>query len=267
MGRRRPGVPRPDVLLGPHDRRPPQPPRGGGRRPAPGPGRLPQRPRPDHGRARASCSSTSSRPPSGPCSPRTAPTPPPRPSWSPAPPPAAPRSSSPTAPTTAPTRGAPRAFPGVTPNQRADTIEFTYNDLQDAERAAAEAGDDVAAILVTPFKHDSFEDQELAEADFARGVRALADRLGAALVIDEVRAGFRLDLRGTWESFGVRPDLSAWSKAMGNGHPIAGRHRRRRAQERGSDPLFDRILLVLLGRDGGREGHDRDPPRVRRAGA
>ncbi|WP_066368366.1 aminotransferase class III-fold pyridoxal phosphate-dependent enzyme [Herbidospora mongoliensis] len=110
---------------------------------------------------------------------------------------------------------------GVTPNQRADTVEFTYNDLQDAERAAAEAGDDVAAILVTPFKHDSFEDQELAEADFARGVRALADRLGAALVIDEVRAGFRLDLRGTWESFGVRPDLSAWSKAMGNGHPIA----------------------------------------------
>ncbi|GAB1823310.1 aminotransferase class III-fold pyridoxal phosphate-dependent enzyme [Herbidospora sp. RD11066] len=110
---------------------------------------------------------------------------------------------------------------GVTPNQRADTVEFTYNSLEDAERAAAEAGDDVAAILVTPFKHDSFEDQELAEAGFARGIRALADRLGAALVIDEVRAGFRLDLRGTWESFGVRPDLSAWSKAMGNGHPIA----------------------------------------------
>nr|WP_062340265.1 aminotransferase class III-fold pyridoxal phosphate-dependent enzyme [Herbidospora sakaeratensis] len=110
---------------------------------------------------------------------------------------------------------------GVTPNQRADTVEFAYNDLADAERAAAEAGDDVAAILVTPFKHDSFEDQALAEAGFALGIRALADRLGAALVIDEVRAGFRLDLRGTWEPFGVRPDLSAWSKAMGNGHAVA----------------------------------------------
>ncbi|GAA0967213.1 aminotransferase class III-fold pyridoxal phosphate-dependent enzyme [Acrocarpospora macrocephala] len=108
---------------------------------------------------------------------------------------------------------------GVTPNQRADNVEFTYNDLASAEAAAAVG--DVAAILVTPFKHDSFEDQAFAEAEFARGVRALADRLGAALVIDEVRAGWRLDLRGSWEGFGVRPDLSAWSKAMANGHPIA----------------------------------------------
>jgi glutamate-1-semialdehyde 2,1-aminomutase len=36
-----------------------------------------------------------------------------------------------------------------------------------------------------------------------------------------VRAGWRLDLRGSWESFGVRPDLTAWSKAMANGFPIA----------------------------------------------
>ncbi|MBP2703676.1 aminotransferase class III-fold pyridoxal phosphate-dependent enzyme [Microbispora sp. RL4-1S] len=110
---------------------------------------------------------------------------------------------------------------GVTPSQRADSIEFTYNDLASAETAAEQAGGDVAAILVTPFKHDSFEDQEAADPAFARGVRALADRLGAALVIDDVRAGWRLDLRGSWEPFGVRPDLTAWSKAMANGFPIA----------------------------------------------
>jgi glutamate-1-semialdehyde 2,1-aminomutase len=112
---------------------------------------------------------------------------------------------------------------GVTPNQRADTVEFTYNDLASAEAAAESAGGgaDVAAILVTPFKHDSFEDQELVEPEFARGIRALADRLGAALVIDDVRAGWRLDLRGSWEPYGVRPDLTAWSKAMANGFPIA----------------------------------------------
>ena len=79
----------------------------------------------------------------------------------------------------------------------------------------------MAAIIVTPFKHDAFEDQELVEPTFARGARALADRLGAALVIDDVRAGFRIDLRGSWERYGVRPDLTAWSKAMANGYPIA----------------------------------------------
>lgn len=110
---------------------------------------------------------------------------------------------------------------GTTPNERADLIEFTYNDLASAEEAAARAGGDVAAIIVTPFKHDAFEDQEPADPEFARGIRALADRIGAALVIDDVRAGFRLDLRGSWERYGVRPDLTAWSKAMGNGYAIA----------------------------------------------
>ena len=110
---------------------------------------------------------------------------------------------------------------GTTPNERADLIEFTYNDLASAEEAAARADGDVAAIIVTPFKHDAFEDQELADPEFVRGVRALADRIGAALVIDDVRAGFRLDLRGSWERYGVRPDLTAWSKAMGNGYAIA----------------------------------------------
>ncbi|WP_326639201.1 aminotransferase class III-fold pyridoxal phosphate-dependent enzyme [Streptosporangium sp. NBC_01755] len=89
------------------------------------------------------------------------------------------------------------------------------------EAAAAQAECDVAAIIVTPFKHDSFEDQELVAAEFARGVRALADRIGAALVIDDVRGGWRIDLGGSWEPLGVRPDLYAFSKAMANGHPIA----------------------------------------------
>ncbi|MFC4536326.1 aminotransferase class III-fold pyridoxal phosphate-dependent enzyme [Sphaerisporangium dianthi] len=110
---------------------------------------------------------------------------------------------------------------GTTPNERADLIEYPYNDLAGAQAAAAQAEGDVAAIIVTPFKHDSFEDQEAVDPAFAQGVRALADRIGAALVIDDVRAGFRLDLRGSWEPFGVRPDLTAWSKAMANGYAIA----------------------------------------------
>jgi glutamate-1-semialdehyde 2,1-aminomutase len=39
--------------------------------------------------------------------------------------------------------------------------------------------------------------------------------------MDEVRAGFRLNDGGSWEPIGVAPDLSAWSKAIGNGYPLA----------------------------------------------
>jgi glutamate-1-semialdehyde 2,1-aminomutase len=41
------------------------------------------------------------------------------------------------------------------------------------------------------------------------------------LVLDEVRAGFRLNHGGSWESIGVQPDLSAWSKAIANGYAIS----------------------------------------------
>ena len=56
---------------------------------------------------------------------------------------------------------------------------------------------------------------------FARGLRELCDAAGAALILDDVRCGFRLHLGSSWEPVGVNPDLSAWSKAIANGHPLA----------------------------------------------
>jgi glutamate-1-semialdehyde 2,1-aminomutase len=75
--------------------------------------------------------------------------------------------------------------------------------------------------VVSPFKHDAGFDQELVDPAFARGLRELCDATGAALILDDVRCGFRLHLGGSWEPIGVRPDLSAWSKAIANGHPLA----------------------------------------------
>ena len=88
-------------------------------------------------------------------------------------------------------------------------------------QAAAEAGDDLAGIMVSPFKHDAGYDQELVDPAFARGLRALCDATGAALILDDVRCGFRLHLGGSWEPVGVDPDLSAWSKAIANGRALA----------------------------------------------
>jgi glutamate-1-semialdehyde 2,1-aminomutase len=110
---------------------------------------------------------------------------------------------------------------GTTPEDRAHLLTFVYNDLASVETAAAEAGDDLAAILVSPFRHDARFDQEDCDPAFARGVRDLGDRHGAALILDDVRAGFRLHLGGSWEPLGVRPDLSAYSKAIANGYPLA----------------------------------------------
>src|SRR6185369_996737 len=102
-------------------------------------------------------------------SPRTAPTLPPCAARSPGRRPGGARSSWPRAPTTAPRPA------GTTASDHANLGHYTFNDLASAQRAVAEAGDDLAGILVSPFKHDAGYDQELVDPAFARGLRALCD--------------------------------------------------------------------------------------------
>jgi len=110
---------------------------------------------------------------------------------------------------------------GVTAEDRAHLLHYRYNDIASVEQAAALAGSDLAAVMVSPFRHDYGVELELPTPEFAQALRALCDRQGAALILDEVRTGARLDLAGSWECFGVRPDLAAWSKAIANGHALA----------------------------------------------
>ncbi|WP_426034033.1 aminotransferase class III-fold pyridoxal phosphate-dependent enzyme [Cypionkella sp. TWP1-2-1b2] len=110
---------------------------------------------------------------------------------------------------------------GVTTEDRAHIVQYTYNDIASLEAAVAAAGDDLAAILITAFKHDVQIDQELPDAAFLARARALCDKTGAALICDDVRAGFRLNVRGSWAAYGIKPDLAAYSKSIANGWPLA----------------------------------------------
>jgi glutamate-1-semialdehyde 2,1-aminomutase len=110
---------------------------------------------------------------------------------------------------------------GVTSEDRAHLIPFKYNDVASLEAAVDRAGNDLAAILVSAFRHDFGQNQEMPDPVFAARARALADATEAALILDDVRAGFRLTLHGSWDQIGVQPDLAAWSKAIANGYSLA----------------------------------------------
>ncbi|WP_298284369.1 aminotransferase class III-fold pyridoxal phosphate-dependent enzyme [Novosphingobium sp.] len=110
---------------------------------------------------------------------------------------------------------------GVVPEERAFIAKYHYNDIASLEAAVAEAGDDLAAIFAAPFKHDAFVDQLLPDPAYARRARELCDQTGAMLIVDDVRAGFRLIRDCSWELVGVRPDMSCWGKSFANGHPIS----------------------------------------------
>lgn len=104
--------------------------------------------------------------------------------------------------------GVPRALEGT-------AIPFYYNDLKGLEKIVAEHGDDLAAIVMEPIRNIQ------PEPGFHDGVRALADKVGAVLIIDEISAGFRMNTGGAHLLLGASPDIAVFSKALGNGYPIA----------------------------------------------
>ena len=126
---------------------------------------------------------------------------------------------------------------GVLPEDRAHVVEFEFNDVASLEAAVARAGDDLAAIFAAPFKHDAFQDQAMPEAEYARAARAACDATGALLVVDDVRAGFRLATDCSWSLVGVEPDLSTWGKSFANSHPISALLGNDRARA-GADAIY-----------------------------
>jgi glutamate-1-semialdehyde 2,1-aminomutase len=124
---------------------------------------------------------------------------------------------------------------GTTPCDTADVLTFRWNDLDGLERVLRSAAGQVAGIILSPFRHEAFHDQEMPAPGFLQGVRRLCDEQGIVIILDDVRAGFRLDLRGSGAFFGVEPDLSCYCKAIANGYALSaclGREQLRGAAER-----------------------------------
>ena len=87
--------------------------------------------------------------------------------------------------------------------------------------------------------------------EFAAAARAACDAAGAALILDEVRAGLRLDIRGSWEALGVRPDLCRLEQGDRQRLRAGRRHRQRPIPRGGHKGVRDRLVLVRHGGDGG----------------
>jgi glutamate-1-semialdehyde 2,1-aminomutase len=110
---------------------------------------------------------------------------------------------------------------GIVPEERAHILYYEYNNPQSLEDTFRVAGDDVAGVFASAFRHDVFTDQDLPTPEYAQAARRLCDQTGALLIIDDVRAGFRLARDCSWSKVGIQPDLSAWGKCIANGYALA----------------------------------------------
>ena len=108
--------------------------------------------------------------------------------------------------------------PGVTPGTVADTLTTPYNNLGAVEMVASAHEGQIAAIIVEPVVGNAGFIRP--QPGFLEGLRALATKIGAILIFDEVMTGFRVSLGGAQERFGVMPDITTLGKVIGGGMPV-----------------------------------------------
>ncbi len=105
--------------------------------------------------------------------------------------------------------------PGIPAGAHADYVAVAFDDIPALETAARSAGRDLAAIILEPVI------DHLPSPEWCLAARRICDELGAVLIFDELKTGFRLAPGGYQEYAKIEPDLATFGKAMANGFPIA----------------------------------------------
>ncbi len=105
---------------------------------------------------------------------------------------------------------------GIIPQAGLAVRVLPFGDIDSLQSVLPEA-ERIAAVLVEPIPSRFPESRP---GEFLRALRALCDRIGAALVFDEVLGGFRFHPAGAAGYFGVKPDLAIYGKILGGGVPI-----------------------------------------------
>ncbi|WP_343947320.1 glutamate-1-semialdehyde 2,1-aminomutase, partial [Pseudonocardia zijingensis] len=127
-----------------------------------------------------------------------------------------------------------------------DVVRFPYGDL-DALSTLLDQHDIAAIILEAATQTEP-------PAGYLHGVRDLATRHGAVLVLDEMITGFRWSEHGAQHVYDITPDLSTFGKALGNGFAVSALAGKRELMERGG-LRTDHDRVFLLSTTHGAETH------------
>ncbi len=106
----------------------------------------------------------------------------------------------------------PRGVPAALANT---AFPFRYNRLDELQAIVDAHRHELGAIIMEPIRHTQ------PDPHFFSSIRALADEVGAVFIIDEISSGLRINTGGAHAVLGIQPDIAVFSKALGNGYPIA----------------------------------------------
>ncbi|MBN2627567.1 MAG: aminotransferase class III-fold pyridoxal phosphate-dependent enzyme [Spirochaetales bacterium] len=98
---------------------------------------------------------------------------------------------------------------------------FPYGDEAALEELFHRYRDEIACIILTPYHHPTYVPQILPAPSWYPKVESLCEKEGALFIMDDIRANFRLSLKGSHHYFGAKPHLVTMGKSLANGYPIA----------------------------------------------
>ncbi len=102
---------------------------------------------------------------------------------------------------------------GVPSELRGTAIPFHYNNYEEL-LDVVNKNPDLAAIKMEVCRNFGPEN------NFLQKVRDLATERGIVLIFDECTSGFRETYGGLYKKYGVEPDMTIYSKTIGNGYAI-----------------------------------------------
>lgn len=114
-----------------------------------------------------------------------------------------------------------RVMAGITPGDGADVLQVPWNDAGAFEQLIRDNPGEIACFISSPYDHPVMRDNSLPADGYWEKIESLCRENGIVLIMDDVRAGFRVDLAGSNVAFGFEPDLICFGKAIANGYPLS----------------------------------------------
>ncbi|MBR3966033.1 MAG: aminotransferase class III-fold pyridoxal phosphate-dependent enzyme [Clostridia bacterium] len=112
-------------------------------------------------------------------------------------------------------------YAGVIEEDVMHNIYVEWNNFTQLEEVFEKYKGEIAAVIGQPYMHGNFMDNILPAEGFWQFVRKKCTEEGTVLVVDDVRAGFRLDLAGSDHYFGFEADMICFCKALANGYNVS----------------------------------------------
>ena len=112
-------------------------------------------------------------------------------------------------------------YAGILEEDVCNNLYVDWNDYDQLERVFHENKGQIAGLIAQPYMHGNFQDNQFPADGFWAKVRKLCTDNDVVLIVDDVRAGFRLDLAGSDHYFGFEADLICFCKALANGYNVS----------------------------------------------